>query len=349
MGLPNIFIEFKSKASTAIQRGDRGIVACVLVDDNPLITRLDTVLDIPDDLTVANKDFLKLAFLGGANAVNYVQLIVCESIADGLEMMQSCKFDYVAFDPAITAEDVALAATMIKTMRDNDNMKVKAVLPNCKADHEGIINFTTDNIVTTTKTYSTAEYCSRIASLLAGTPLQVSCTYYTVPEIIDVPRFKKSILDNMVNDGQFVIFNDGENCKVARAINSLTTIGEVKSEDLKSTKFVDIMDLIYHDIKNVCENQYVGKYANTYDNKINLVVAIQSYLEGLRNDTLLDSDIVTEIDIESQKAFLKTTGYDVDNMSEQEIKESNTKRSVFIKSSYKILDAIEDISVIFNI
>lgn len=32
MGLPNILIEFKSKASTAIKRGERGIVAIIAID-----------------------------------------------------------------------------------------------------------------------------------------------------------------------------------------------------------------------------------------------------------------------------------------------------------------------------
>ena len=32
MGLPNILIEFKSKASTAIKRGERGIVAVMLIE-----------------------------------------------------------------------------------------------------------------------------------------------------------------------------------------------------------------------------------------------------------------------------------------------------------------------------
>ena len=75
----------------------------------------------------------------------------------------------------------------VKTMRDSKRMKVKAVLPNIAADHEGIINFTTGDIVVGDKTYTAGQYCSRIAGILAGTPLNVSSTYFVLSEVDDVP------------------------------------------------------------------------------------------------------------------------------------------------------------------
>ncbi len=351
MGLPSILIEFRTKASMAIEKGDRGIVAFVTVDENCHgITRLDTITDIPNELNADNKRLLTQGFMGGDNPINYLQLVVAPTILEGLELVQTIKFDYLALSPIATANEVTTTSIIIKTMRDNDNIKVKAVLPNCYADHEGIINFTTNNITLTDgQIFTTEEFCIRIASLLAGTPLQKSATYHVFNDIESVELFKKYELDEKINRGEFIIFDDGDKIKVGRAINSLTTIGELKSEDYKQTKIVDIMDLIYQDIKRACEDNYIGKYANTYQNKQLLVIAIDAYLIELQKQVILDNGIQTEIDIESQKAFLRVTGYDVDNMSDQEIKEANTKTHVFIKSSYKILSAIEDIQVIFDI
>ena len=163
-------------------------------------------------------------------------------------------------------------------------------------------------------------------------------------------KFTKSELDAKINAGEFVIFHDGDKVKVARAVNSLTTVGATKSEDYKSIKIVDIMDLIYTDIKRTCEDSYIGKFANNYDNKCNLIVSIQAYLEALRDDELLDKDIVTGIDMEdSDINYLKGKGENVADMTEQEIKEANTQTFVFLQAKYKILNAIEDITINFYI
>lgn len=349
MGLPNILIQFKSKASTAIKRGDRGIVAIIVIDSEVGVTKLEDATQIPKTLTEDNKAYIERTFLGGIKPVKGVVLIVTDTIENGLNTLEPLKFDYVVGPHDITAENATKVATFIKGLRDNKGIKVKAILPNTKADHEGIINFTTDNIEVGKTTFTTAQYCSRIAGLLAGTPLKQSATYYHLSEVDDVPKFTKSELDKKVNAGEFIIFHDGEKVKVGRAVNSLTTLGATKSEDYQSIKIVDIMDLIYSDVHRTCEDSYIGKYPNNYGNKCNLIVSIQAYLESLRNDELLDENIKTGIDMAAQINYLKGKGEPVDDMSEKEIKEANTQKLVFIESSFKILDAIEDININFNI
>lgn len=349
MGLPNIVIDFKAKASTAIKRGERGVVAVIVIDATTGVTKIEDITQIPAGLTDANKSYVERAFLGGMNPVKYVQLIVTDTLQNGLKTLETVKFDYAAMPPDIDESGVTAAVSFIKTLRDNKNIKVKAVLPNASADHEGIINFTTDNIVVGSKTFSTAEYCSRIASLLAGTPLEVSCTYYPLSEVDDVPKFTKSELDSKIDAGEFCIFHDGEKVKVARGVNSLVTVGQTKSEDYKSIKIIDIMDLIYTDIYRTCEDSYIGKYANNYDNKCLLITSIQAYLEALRNDALLDQDIETGIDMEAQTNYLKAKGEPVDEMSELEIKKANTQTNVYLMAKFKILNAIEDIYINFYI
>lgn len=350
MGLPNILIEFKSKASTAIKRGERGVVAVMVIEEeNHGVRKIEDVTQIPEGLTEDNKAYLERAFMGGQSSVKYVQLIRTDTVENGLKMLEVTKFDYFAAPPNVSTEEVTKIISFFKTLRENKGIRVKAVLPNAKADHEGIINFTTAGIVAGEKTYTAAEYCSRIAGLLAGTPLSVSATYYVLPEVKDVPKFTKAELDEKINAGEFVIFHDGTKVKVARAVNSLTTVGQTKSEDYKSIKIVDIMDLIYSDIKSTCEDNYIGKFANNYDNKCLLIVSIQAYLEALRDEDLLDKSIVTGIDMEAQTNYLKGKGVDLTDMTEREIKEANTQTYVFLQASYKILNAIEDISVKFYI
>lgn len=349
MGLPNILIEFKSKASTAIKRGERGTVAIIIIDTPVGVKKLEDITQIPKGLTEENKAYVERAFLGGVKPVKDIMLITTDTLVNGLNTLETVKFDYAVGPYDISAEDATSMATFIKTLRENKGIKVKAVLPSTKADHEGIINFTTSDITVGSKTFTTAEYCSRVAGMLAGTPLQMSATYYVLPEVEDVPKFTKTELDAKIDAGEFVIFHDGEKCKVARAVNSLVTVGAIKSEDYKSIKIIDIMDIIYTDIKRTCEDSYIGKFTNNYDNKCNLIVSIQAYLEALRNDELLDETIVTGIDMETQTNYLKGKDVEVGDMTEQEIKEANTQTFVFLASTYKILNAIEDITVNFYV
>lgn len=347
MGLPNILINFKAQATTAIQRGKTGIVCLLLKETTDKQVRiLEDVTEIPTTLTKDNQDTIKLAFLGGVNAVAKVIVVTSDTITNGLKVVETQKFNYLALGSNAIASEVTEVATFIKGLRDTKNIKVKAVLPSSKSDHEGIINFTTTDIVVGDKTYTNTAYCSRIASLLAGTPLNISSAYFVLPEVDDVPKFTKSELDAKVDAGEFIIFHDGEKVKVARGVNSLTTTTADKSEDYKSIKIIDIMDLIYTDIKRVAEDSYIGKYPNNYDNKCNLMVAITAYLESLAFDSLLEKDsIKTEIDMLAQTIYLKSIGVDVASMSEQEIKRANTKTKVFIKSKFKIVNAIEDITL----
>lgn len=351
MGLPNIIIEFNQKASTAIKRGERGVVAVMVIEevDAVSVTRIEDILEVPTDLTAENKEYVERVFLGGKGPVKYVQLIKTDSVANGLEKLETIKFDYLAAPPAITSEEATTVATYIKTMRDSKGMKVKAVLPNTAADHEGIINFVTSDIVVGDKTYTAAEYCSRIAGILAGTPLNVSSTYFILSEVDDVPKFTKSEMDAKIDAGELVLYHDGEKVKIAREVNSLQDENGLKGDIYKSIKAVDTMDLIYNDIHSTCEDVYIGKYPNNYDNKCLLIVAIKTYLEALRDDEILDNDIEVGVDVTAQRNWLRDNGVDVSEMNEQEIKEANTKSHVFIKGSYHILYAIEDIAVQFEI
>ena len=351
MGLPNIIIEFESKASTAVKRGERGIVAVMVIEEaeTPTVTKIADVTQIPEGLTEDNKAYLERAFLGGQNAVKYVQLIQAKSVKEGLPLLETFKCNYFAAPPTVTSGEVSSIITYIKTLREERKIKLKAVLPHAKGDHEGIINFTTDDIRAGEQTCSAAEYCSRIAGLLAGTPLSVSCTYYVLNEVEDVPKFGREELNKRIDAGEFLIFHDGEKVKVGREVNSLQTIGQEKGDIYKSIKAVDIMDMIFDDIHSTIEDNYIGKYANNYDNKCLIIVAIQTYLERLRDEALLDTDITVEINLEKQTKYLKERGLDTESMTEQAIKEANTESWIFIKGAYQILYAIEDADVSFEI
>lgn len=351
MGLPNIEIVFKALANSAIKRGERGTVALILKDTVPEINPIviTNIKDIPKTLSKDNQEQIELAFIGGIKTpIKVIAYILAEDSAEYKEAqdyLETVKWDYLAI-PEIKESEVISISTWIKGLRDNQDLKVKAVLPNCTADHEGIINFATNDIKVKDKTYDAAQYCSRIAGILGGNPLNMSATYQIIREIDDVPHLRKEQFDKAIDEGKLVLMHDGEKVKIARAVNSLVTLIDTKSEEFKKIKIVDIMDVIHGDIKKTVADTYIGKVPNDYDHKCILITSINSYLEELQNEHLLDiGKNKVEIDVETIRLYLKSKGVDVEKMSEQDIKEANTGSEVFLTGKVKPLDAMEDISL----
>ena len=148
--------------------------------------------------------------------------------------------------------------------------------------------------------------------------------------------------------------DDGEKYKMSRAVNSLVTNIQGKQEGYQTIKIIDIMDMIYDDIRKTAQDSYIGKYTNDYDNKCLLITAITGYLKTLESERLLQRGYsLVEIDTEAVKNYQLSNGLytqeELADMSDQEIKELDTKKKVFLKAKIKILDAMEDIELPISI
>lgn len=360
MGLPSVNIIFQSKAIKAIQRGAVGILALVLKDASvEELTEivLQDVADIPETLSVTNQDYLEQAFMGTPKEIKAVVIPSSASnYNDALNYLETIKFNVLVI-PGIADADVTVVATWVKSMRDTKERKIIAVLPDEAADHEGIVNFVVEDGAGTAKelsvgmdTYTASEYAARIAGLIAGLPLTVAPTFRVLTEITDVPKLTKSQADTKIDAGKLILFHDGEKVKIARGVTSLTTTTETKGEPWKKIKLVRILDMIYHDIKDTIEDEYIGSVQNSYENKLLLCAAINAYYEVLEAERVLDpGKNKCEINVAAQKTYLRSIGGDVDNMTEQEIKEANTRDKVFLLSTVRPLDAIEDVQLVVNL
>lgn len=354
MGLPSIDISFREAGAKALERGKKGTVALILEDTLQAgAIEISGITEIPTGLNDFNKKQVELAFLGYQTPPKKIILYIVPvgtelapvSYTEAKEYLETVKWNYLAI-PEISEADVPSIGTWIKSLRSTKRKKVKAVLPNHPGDHEGIINVTTAWMKTKDQEYTAAEYCARIAGLLSGTPLSIASTFAPLPEVIDCEKLTIEEYNSRIDAGEFMLYHDGEKVKVARGVNSLVTTTESKLNSFKKIKIVETMDLIYDDIRMTAEDNYLGKYANSYDNKCLLITAVKGYLEGLeREGVLLKGASVVEIDMDAQKAYLKATGYAVEEMSTKEIKEAETDDKVFLKASIKILDAIEDITL----
>lgn len=351
MGLPQININFIARARMISKRADRGIVGMILkdaaeLDVNPIVIKSEE--DIPATLSADNQEQIKLAMVGNQNAplriVAHVLGTEAEDYSEALNYFVLHKVTYLCAPTCETDAQAAAIAEWVKTQRKNKN-KVKAVLPNQDADSEGIINYTTESATVGGKAYTAEQFCSRIAGLLAGTAAATSCTYSILEDVTDCTSKTRAELDTAIDNGEFVIFYDGEDIKVGRGVNSLQTVGTDKSNAWKKIHVVETMDTIHDDLTKLMEDYYVGKFPNNYDNRCLLLSAVMNYFQELVNEGLL-SRYSVDFDVAAIESYIKNEmGQDTSAMTEAELRQADTDSYVFLTADCGVLDAIEDVTI----
>ncbi len=376
---PSISITFAEKAASLIERGSRGIVALVLKDasakSDPEVYTIRDVTDIPVGWTDANKRYVKDCLKGYSKSplkiIAYIMPTTGETdrYTDMLAHLETETFQWLAIPTVETDSKTADVVAWVKKQRENDIM-IKAVLPNADAaDCEGIINWAStlsyeevvsgsgDNVTVATKTYTAEQGTPRIAGILAGTDVTISATYAPMKDFSDTSRLSKSDRDTAVGAGKLIALWDGEKVKLDRAVTSFVTTTGNKGESFKKIKLVEDMDMIKTDIQSTIQDDYIGKFANSYDNKCLLITAINGYFKTLASEGVIESG-TAEIDIASQRTYLESLGKEVTvngttkkpaDLSDDEVKIASTGSHVFLKATVVLLDAIEDVNLTINV
>jgi hypothetical protein len=354
---PSVSIAFLEKAASVINRGDRGIVAMLIKDpsaSNVADYTIYDVTDIPSALTTANKEAIELVLKGYMTSpkkiiAHCVTGGVDDGYAEGLAYLGTQKWSWLVCPSVETDAETATVSSWIASQR-TAGMSYKAVLPNTAADNPGIVN------VTSTATYDgntiNAEVVAcRVAGIIAGTPLTMSCTYAPIYDFTDCSRLSQADLDTAVTAGKLVLMWDGEKVKICRGVTSFTTTSATQGDSFKKIKLVEAMDMIRDDLLMTIQDSYIGRYVNSYDNKCLLISAINSYFAQLASEGVLASGYC-EIDVDAQRTYFEGQGgtlvvdgeeIELEDATDQEVKEGNTGSYVYLRATVSMLDAIEDV------
>lgn len=191
-GRPEIIINFKSKAASAIVRSGRGVGVMILNDENvedKIVTyQINDTTDIPDKgLSEKSVDLIKKALLGTPSKlfiyaipllqkttevqqeidddnnpdtppVTITSTVVTDATIlqkDALKKAAVLKFNYICH-PTGTAQDQSDLADWVKAQRTNKHKTIKGIVANVASDDYGIINLTTGNIRVTNPKYTDA-------------------------------------------------------------------------------------------------------------------------------------------------------------------------------------------------
>lgn len=345
MGLPIIDISFKQLAKSAVIRSQRGIVALILKDTAKASLTVFDEGDIPSSLTKENQGLIKDVLKGSPNKIELFVLGTGTNISEALTYFEGIEFNLMCM-PSAEVSDVTAIKTFIKKMNEVVKYKCDAILANEKADSEAIINYTAKNIVVGGESVTTANHTARIAGLVEGTPLHQSITFATLSDVDAIENLTKEQADTRIDNGELILVREMGKVRVARGVNSLTSLTDIKGNAFQKIKLRKILNLIHNDLRRVIVEKYIGKVPNNYDNKCVLITEIKNYLDELATEQLIEKVNEVGIDLIAQKKWLKdNTNLDVNAMTEQEIKEANTQSNVFIAISLKVVDAMEDILV----
>ncbi|MBM7631101.1 phage tail sheath subtilisin-like domain-containing protein [Geomicrobium sediminis] len=344
MGLPEINIRFQTQATTMIQRSMRGVVGLILKSENNqgIHTFRSPEQPLENEWGSSNYDYIRLAFIGTPFKVVVFAIDPEDGINNALEKVKGKGINYVAI-PEATSDESELLSTFIKSQRENKASTIKAVVANQRADNEGVINFTTGNIVVGDETYSAAEYCTRIAGIFAGLSLERSGTFYELLEIDSIEE--KDDPDAAIDNGELILIDDGEKIKIGRAVNSFTSTTPAKHEEFQKIKIVEGVDMVRDDIRNTFQDEYIGRVINDYDNKMLFFAAVNAYFRQIARENVLDSnfDNYADIDFEAHQSYIAARGDDLDEYEDQQIRAVNTGSTVFGQASVKFVDAMEDL------
>lgn len=347
MGLPTIDVVFKKLASTAVTRSTRGVLAVIIQDATAAFasknyTALSDV--VAADYTAENYAAISRAFIENPYKVIVVRVGAADEIDAATAILDTLTYNWVCAVPS-GFQSGLVAYVKAKNLASKGH-KVKALVCGVTtADDMHIVNVPNTAVTLKDGTELLINlYLPRLGGILAACPMTESVTYWELDDL----RAVSTIADvgASIDAGNLVLFKDDDTLRIARGVNTLTTISATMTEDQKKITVVEGMDLIQEDIVTTFKSRYLGKFKNKYDNQALLVSSILSYFVELGREDVLNPDYANTcgIDLIAQKAAWTAAGTDTSGWTDAQAKKKTYKSNVYLTADVQILDAMEDLT-----
>ena len=352
MGLPVISVEFKKLAATALTRSVRGILAVVIQDATSGVTwtsKAYTTLEDVDskEFSAENYKILSRAFLAAPYQVIVVRVGSDGTMETAQAILDKLSYNWVCAVPANFQSGLVTYVKGINTPRRI--RKVKALVYNqTSADDMHIVSVANGNVTLAGgDTVTMTNYLPRLAGLLAACPMDQSVTYADLDELEAVAEV--SNLDTAIDGGSLCLFRDDNVIRIARGVNTLQTVSGDVTEDMKKIAVVEAMDLIQEDIIRTFKRYYLGKRKNTADNQALFVADVSSYLNALADEDVVNKDetISVSVDVAAMRSAWEAAGVSTVDMTDAQVKKKPYRAQVFVSARATILDAMEDMTMVF--
>lgn len=355
--MPIIDIMFKQLATSINERSKRGYAILIIRDDTSAMFNYKeyseiTALESDSSFySSENIKYLKDIFTFAPYKVCVVKIGKSASISDALVILEgNVKTGWVTIADG-TEDDFDTLASWTKSKESKRKYYKSVCYKTATTDCQHIVNFCNDKVVfKDDRGEVTGEkYCPSLIGILAVCNIKRAATNFVCSNLSHV----EEVIDNdiAVGKGQFILINDVDEVKVGLGINSLqTTNGTTLTEDMKYIDIVEAKDLIYDDIYAAFK-VYQGPYKNKYDNQILFISSVNGYLKNIANEDVLDDEYSNKVSINvaaQRSAWIDSGKVEAEKWTDAKVRNMAFKRNVYIDGDIKILGAMENLKLIFN-
>ena len=176
------------------------------------------------------------------------------AITEFLDKVEKIRWNTMCFPVTETTLQTVCIAK-IKMLRNSVGKYVQAVLPNCKADFEGIINVTNsvklDDGTENGQQLTVAQACAWVTGATAGASKTQSNTYVEYTGAIDIVGVKSNeeAIEAIKNGEFFFSRSDEDKIVVEYDINSLHNFTTERTSDYAKNRVIRVYDSFAEDLR----------------------------------------------------------------------------------------------------
>lgn len=212
-------------------------------------------------------------------------------------------FNILIYDGADSTVQAAYVA-FIKRMRDNLGKKCQAVMAGVESNSDAVISIKNGVVLSDGTTLTPQQTTWWVGGAEAGANYSESLVYAQYPDAVNVsPRLTASEVDEALDKGQIVFFEEFGSVKVVSDINTLTTYTPDKGEAFGLNQVIRTLDSIANDVyKNFSQN-YIGKIQNNAAGRDLLKAWIVGYLNEIQANGGIQNFVADDVVVEAGDAI----------------------------------------------
>ncbi|GLB31007.1 hypothetical protein LAD12857_29300 [Lacrimispora amygdalina] len=199
---------------------------------------------------------------------------------------------YDGTDSTIQAAYVAF----IKRLREDLGKKCQAVMAGVESNSDAVISVKNGVVLSDGTVLNPQQVTWWVGGAEAGANYSESLVYAQYPDAVNVsPRLTASEVDEALDKGQIVFFEEFGNVKVVSDINTLTAYTPDKGEAFSLNQVIRTLDTIANDIyKNFSQN-YIGKIQNNAAGRDLLKAWIVGYLNEIQANNGIQNFVADDV------------------------------------------------------
>lgn len=204
----------------------------------------------------------------------------------------------------VTSNIHQLLVEAIKRLRENEGIKVRAVIPinsNSPAyNYEGVSTVINGYVLGDGTVVTAKDAAGYFAGLSASADEATALTYRAVSDAIEAsPKLNNDDTVEALNQGEIVFTTrPGQRVVIEQDINSLTRFTDEKPKTFSKNRVIRALDAICEDTTNVFENSFLGKVSNNESGRDLFKANRVSYLQELQDNNVIQNFDPNDITVE---------------------------------------------------